>query len=68
VAAQPVPVADGARHKGVDQSGVGGVLPAQLVGASGSGVRTALECGGVDVYQVMVDAVQHISHYSFFLF
>jgi hypothetical protein len=35
------------------------VLLAQPVDASGPEVRTAVECGEVDVYQAVVDAVQH---------
>jgi hypothetical protein len=47
VVSSRVPVADGVRHEGVAQSGVRGVLLAQPVSASGPGVRTAVECGGV---------------------
>jgi hypothetical protein len=46
---------------------VGGVLLAQPVSASGPGVRMAVECGGVDVYQAVVDAVQHTQSYSTFM-
>ena len=54
-----IPVPSGAGEKRLEQHCIRGVYLADLFGTSSSRIRGRAECGGVDVYQPVLDPIEH---------